>query len=163
MALTNKQNIIKDKSKVGRPPLFKTAEEIQKKIDEYFDTECKEEYAKDPETGNILLDTKNRPIVCFNPPTVSGLALFLGFENRNSLYDYEEKSDFTSTIKKAIARIENYAEKQLFIGNSTGAIFWLKNKGWKDKSETEIKGELDLHNSLAIFKKRLEDKEKDKE
>jgi phage terminase small subunit len=27
----------------------------------------------------------------------------------------------------------------------------------------KVKGELDLHNSLAIFKKRLEDKEKDKE
>lgn len=132
------------KNKIGRPPLFKSAEELQKKIDEYFETECKDQLARDEETGCVLTDSKGKAITIFNPPTVSGLALFLGFENRNSLYDYEEKSEFTSTIKRAIARIENYAEKQLFIGNSTGAIFWLKNKGWKDKTEVENSGTLGI-------------------
>ena len=63
------------------------------------------------------------------------------------MYDYlyrekeysEEEQVFTYTIKKAMARIEEYAEKNLLTGgnNSTGAIFWLKNKGWKDKTEVD--------------------------
>ena len=126
-----------EKNKGGRPPLFKTVEELQKKIDEYFATECKDEVWRDEETGELIFDNKGHLVIKYNPPTVSGLALFLGFCNRLSLYDYEEKSEFTDTVKRAIAKIENYAERQLFIGNSTGAIFWLKNKGWKDKTEVE--------------------------
>jgi len=37
-------------------------------------------------------------------------------------------------------RIENYAENRLFGNNPTGAIFALKNYGWKDKREVEQTG-----------------------
>lgn len=121
----------------GRPLKFGTAEELQKAIDSYFDEECKTEIMKD-EDGSVLMDKRGRPVVEVNPPTVSGLARHLGFMSRQSMYDYKEMEEFSYTIKDTILRIEAFAEKQLFVGNSTGAIFWLKNKGWKDKSETDI-------------------------
>ena len=120
---------------LGRPPKYKTPDEMQIKIDEYFDKKCADEV--------VILGGKE--IIKYNPPTISGLALYLDFMDRCSMYDYinrekeysEEEQVFTHTIKKAMARIEEYAEKQLHIGNSTGAIFWLKNKGWKDKTEVD--------------------------
>ena len=119
----------------GRLPKYKTPKEMQSKIDEYFAIKCADEV--------VMIGDKE--IIKYNPPTISGLALFLDFMDRCSLYDYinrekeysPDEQIFTHTIKKAIARIEEYAEKQLHVGNSTGAIFWLKNRGWKDKTEVD--------------------------
>lgn len=127
------------KQKKGRPLKFKTVEELEDKIQEYFETQCKTVGILD-ENGLPLVTSKGFPVVDYNPPTVAGLALYLGFCDRQSMYDYKERPVFSCTIKKAISRIEDYAEKQLTQGNSTGAIFWLKNHGWKDKSETELTG-----------------------
>lgn len=77
--------------------------------------------------------------------TITGLALFLGFESRQSFYDYEEKPDFTYIIKVARLRVENQYELRLNNNPSpTGAIFALKNMGWKDKQETEISGNIEM-------------------
>jgi hypothetical protein len=128
---------------IGRPLKFKTKEELQKLIDEYFKNNCKTIPVKD-EQGNVVVDKKGRPVFDINPPTVSGLARYLGFESRQSMYDYKERDEFSYTIKETTLRIEEFAEKQLFVGNSVGAIFWLKNKGWRDKSEVDanIKGNI---------------------
>ena len=56
------------------------------------------------------------------------------------MYDYEEKSQFSYTIKRARTFIECEYEKMLHNGQCTGAIFALKNMGWKDKTEQEITG-----------------------
>lgn len=104
--------------------MYKTVEELQEAIDKYFDVKC----------APTLIGDKLQP----NPPTVSGLALHLGFSDRQSIYDYKEREEFSCTIKKAITRIEEYAEKQILSGGqATGAIFWLKNKGWSDKQEVD--------------------------
>jgi len=128
----------KDKHAGGRPPKFKTVEEMQAKIEEYLTVKCKDEIITDETTKQPVYDLKGHLVIKYNPPTISGLALFLGFQDRSSIYDYIKKdSEFSYTIKRAIALIEDYAEKQLFIGNSTGAIFWLKNRGWVDKTEVD--------------------------
>lgn len=120
-------------SKVGRPPFYTSASKLQAKIDEYFATgmRTKTMYNKDGIPYEI-------PV-----PTITGLALFCGFESRQSFYAYEDKQEFSYTIKKARTFIEREYEEMLQIGNVTGAIFALKNMGWKDKSETDItsKGE----------------------
>ena len=128
--------------------MFKTAEELQEKIDQYF----KEEVGME-----IRNDEKNKkPVIIQKPPTVSGLALYLGFANRASIYDYEKNGKFTHTVKRAIGRVEEYAEKGLLSGTGgCGAIFWLKNHGWKDvntidgKVETEDRGISVLNELLA--------------
>jgi hypothetical protein len=99
---------------VGRPPIWDDPEAFGKAVDDYF---------KDNKT-----------------PTWSGLALYLGFESRQSLQDYKKKDGFSYPITKALMMIENEYEKKLFSQNVAGAIFALKNFGWKDKQEVEQSG-----------------------
>lgn len=103
---------------MGRPPIFETPEQLETTIQEYLDS-CKE--------GKDYL-------------TITGLALYCGFESRQSFYDYEKRDDFSYIIKKARLHVENAYEKRLNGNVPTGAIFALKNMGWKDSQE--IKHEL---------------------
>lgn len=123
------------KRPVGRPAMFQTPEEMQVQIDAYF-ASCEPTFLRID--GNVVPDKNGNPIVEYNPPTITGLVLYLGFEDRQSLYDYATKKEFSCTVKKAIARMENYAERELFNNpKPTGAIFWLKNHGWKAEEDTK--------------------------
>jgi len=103
----------------GRPRVYDTPEELQIAVDGYF---AKIEEKKDP-------------------ATVTGLALHIGFESRQSIYDYEEDGQFSYIIKNARLRVECEYEKRLSTAQSpTGAIFALKNMGWKDRTEQVIEG-----------------------
>jgi len=51
-------------------------------------------------------------------------------------YDTNEER-FSCSVKDLKLHCENYAENRLFGNNPTGAIFALKNYGWKDKQEIE--------------------------
>jgi hypothetical protein len=109
----------------GRPRKYDTKEELQEKIDKYF-------YES---THNEDDTKKDEP----DPITMSGLAFYLGFADRQSITDYKKTDEFTFTIKRAKLRIENYLEARLLGNNVTGIIFNLKNNfGWKDKSEFGI-------------------------
>lgn len=98
----------------GRPLNFKTVEELQEKIDNYFNS-CDEES---------------------EPITITGLALALG-TTRETLCDYEEKDEYSDTIKTAKLRVQHAYEKRLVRRGNGGDIFALKNFGWKDKSEVD--------------------------
>jgi hypothetical protein len=75
------------------------------------------------------------------PATVTGMAFFLGFESRQSVYDYEKRGAFSYLIKRCRLRVEFEYEKKLTqMEKPTGAIFALKNMGWADRTETEITG-----------------------
>ena len=110
---------ITNKHPGGRPLKFKNEKELQRKIDAWLKS-CKKE---------------KRPL------TITGLALALG-TGRNVLIDYENREEFSNTIKRAKLLCENYAEESLFLGkNVAGAIFNLKNNyGWKEKQEIEHNG-----------------------
>jgi hypothetical protein len=73
-------------------------------------------------------------------PTITGLAYHLGFADRRSFYDYENNPEHSYTIKRARTYIESTYEEQLRGNNVTGAIFALKNFGWRDKQELEHTG-----------------------
>ena len=141
------------KHAVGRPPKYTKAEEIQKKIDEYFNS-CFT-ILRD-EDGNIMLDydgnVRKRQI---RPFTITGLGLALGM-SRQDLINYSKKDEFFDTIKKAKMRVENYLEEKLISdGSSTGIIFNLKNNyGWKDKQEN-----VNVGVSYEEYIKRVEDEE----
>ena len=117
-----------EENKGGRPPVFNTDEELQSKIDEYFKSGIKKRTV-------LIGKAPNQYPLEIEVPTVSGLAYFLGFCSRQSFYDYEKKEGFSYTIKRARLFIEVEYEEQLQHGNTTGAIFALKNMGWKDKTE----------------------------
>ena len=117
-------------SNAGRPPKFNNVDELDKLIQEYFD-KCVPEL--------LCYDKNEKPVYKQNPPTITGLALHLGFESRQSIYDYEKKEDFSYSIKRAKLVCESYVENVLLSGtiHPSGPIFALKNYGWKDTHTVE--------------------------
>ncbi len=105
---------------VGRPASFKSVEELQEKIHQYF-----EEYK--------LLD---------KPLTVEMLAWRLG-TNRQTILEYENKDEYSDTIKSAkeyilATKMENLNTRD---GNTAGIIFDLCNNGkYSNKHANEDKG-----------------------
>ncbi len=140
-------------NKVGRPPFYNTAEEMQEKIDAYFE-ECKGRVLKDDEQG-IIRDKNGIPIfVDVRPPTITGLALALGFNSRQALLNYQAKEEFYDTIMRAKAKVECYAEERLFDKDgANGAKFSLANNfdGWKEKQqiEAEVNSEMTINIELV--------------
>lgn len=124
----------------GRPPLYKTPEDMQKIIDEYFEW-------SDNRTKKVWDDKAQKEFMISDPApyTMSGLARRLGME-RNTLIEYAHKDKFISTIKKARERVHEDVEIRLMEGkNQTGAIFNLKNNfNWKDAKQYEHEGSIDL-------------------
>lgn len=127
----------KKKSNAGRPPKYKTAEELQKKIEEYFDWwyRTKEVVRK---IGKDKYEVYHKPMI-----TITDLVLFLWFSDRHSFYDYEKRPEFSHTIKRARTFIEREYEElaQMWL---TTAIFALKNFWRTDKQEIEHSGDLDI-------------------
>ena len=124
---------------VGRPPMYKSKEEIQEKIDKYFE-ECEGKVLEDKDGNPILNKYGGVIIIGSKPPTVTGLALALGFSTRQSLLNYQAQDEFLDTITRAKSRVEQYAEERLFDRDgSHGAQFSLRNnfKGWKSKDIEE--------------------------
>lgn len=129
-----------EKGKAGRPPKYKSKEEIEEKIENYF-KECAGEILKNS-AGEPIIDKKGKPILINEkPPTITGLALALGFASRQALLNYQEKKEFNDTITRAKSRVEEYAETRLFDKEgSAGAQFSLRNNfdGWYDKPPSEL-------------------------
>lgn len=124
----------------GRPPKYESKEQIEGLIEDYF-KKCEGEILKD---GNdeIVFDKFGRPVmVGVRPPTVTGLALALGFSTRTSLLNYQGKKEFLDTITRAKSMVEAYAEERLFDRDgSNGARFSLVNnfRGWSDRPKSEL-------------------------
>lgn len=122
---------------VGRPPKYKSKEEIEEKIEQYF-KDC-EGHALTDNEGNTVYNKWGYPVIVDRkPPTVTGLALALGFTNRLSLLNYQGKKEFVNTITRAKSRVEQYAEERLFDKDGTsGAQFSLRNnfKGWNAEQQ----------------------------
>lgn len=117
----------------GRPPKYKSVEELQNAIDEYFaycDARIIQVFSK--KIGDVI--EVNEP----EPYTMAGLAYALGL-SRQGLMEYKNKNKlFSDAIKKARDKVHKDVERRLMEGNSTGAIFNLKNNfGWKDRQEVE--------------------------
>lgn len=136
----------------GRPPKYSSKEEIQEKIDAYF-TECEGKVLEDG-GGKPVLDKYNRPVMYGQrPPTITGLALALGFSGRQSLLNYKGKKEFFDTITRAYARVEQYTEERLFDKEgAAGAKFSLANnfEGWKEKQQIEADVKNDVNISIEL-------------
>jgi hypothetical protein len=101
----------------GRPPIFDSPDEFERAANKYFDR-C---------------DAEDEVY------TVNGLALALGM-CRKTLLEYADKPGFSNVVKAARTRLEHCWEKRLVGPNAAGTIFWLKNQGWSDKTESEVYG-----------------------
>lgn len=127
---------------MARPLKYKTVDELEAAIEEYFKA-CE---------GEPLLDAAGQPVLIrgcpimlgVKPPTVTGLALALGLSGRQALLNYQGRKGFMDAITRAKARCEEYAEGRLYDRDGThGAQFSLRcNFGWSDR-EAEADGPTD--------------------
>ena len=132
----------KPKHPGGRPPLYDTPEAIKEKIDEYFDS-CwidKVIEVTDKEGTVTATNVKYQD----RPYTIEGLTWYLGFSSRAALLYYEEKPEFSDTIKRAKLKVKMGVTEGLLTGkNATGHIFWLKNndpENYRDVQQFEHTG-----------------------
>jgi len=116
----------------GRPLKFQSVEELDTRIGEYFNTTPEEEW------------------------TWTGLALWLDVD-KHTLTNYTDRPEFSTSVKRAMSRVENSYEKDLKKSGRTGTIFALKNFDWKDKQEQEHYGK----DGEALFPKPIMDVRKD--
>ena len=127
---------------VGRKPWYKTAEEMQGGIDAYFES-CAGHVLTDA-GGCTVYDKYGRPVmVDERPPTVTGLALALGFTSRQALLNYQAKPSFVDAVTRAKLKIEEYTESRLFDRDGiNGAKFSLINnfKGWSERPDSGDQG-----------------------
>lgn len=160
---------------MGRPLKFKTAKELEQKIQQYFDSCFEDKWFDEDErdeAGNIVFEKKQklsnlRPKqkhikkqVTVRVPTITGLAVALE-TSRETLIEYSERKDFVDTIKKAKDFIHWCVEQGMVDNkiNVTAAIFNLKNNwGWEDKNINELKGGINLS---AEDKQKVSDAIKD--
>jgi hypothetical protein len=125
------------KNHAGRPPKYKTALQLQTKIDRYFKSGLHIETV-------IVGKGEAQKAIEVAYPTITGLVMYCGFSNRHSFYDLEKQDEFSHTIKMARSRLEQHYEMLLQRGLGAGAIFALKNFGWRDTTEINHSGRIDL-------------------
>ncbi|NOY58921.1 MAG: hypothetical protein GXO75_08295 [Calditrichaeota bacterium] len=121
----------KEKKSVGRPPKYRTAEELQAKIDEYFQA-CDAD-------GKLY--------------TVPGIAYFLGFSRRQSIFDLKKKKKFSDTIGRALLRIENQRLDMSLRNkiNPNVSMFDLRNNfGYKDEKSISLDGKMDVSHAVYV-------------
>lgn len=126
----------------GRKPKYTSATEITEKIDAYFNA-CHGHPYRDPDSGEIVYDKYGQPVILdATPPTVTGLALALGFTNRMDLLRYQSKAEFNEVITAAKSRVEAYAEARLFDRDgANGARFSLQcNFKWGEDQKKDADG-----------------------
>ena len=110
---------------------------MQALIDAYFEA-CKGEPLM--VNGEPFLDKHGNPVILNSrPPTITGLALALGFTSRQALLNYQEKLEFVDTVTRAKMRVEAYCEERLFDKDGQrGAQFSLAlNFKWRQEDAKE--------------------------
>lgn len=121
--------------------IFISRADLEECIDNYFtfiQGEFELEQIPSKTKGTTEMVEEKRWLRQEEPPTISGLAYYLGFESRQTFEHYELNGRHGAELKRARLRIEAAYEKKLHIQSSTGAIFALKALGWNDKDSTAM-------------------------
>ena len=119
---------------MARPPKY-TPDKLKEKIDEYFQ-------------DRFNNDSKIQFV------SIVDLCRYLE-NDRQTFYNYKNKSSYSTAIKKAEQTIISVWEKQLLLPgrNTTGAIFWLKNfAGMADRVEHQHKGRIEHKHTTDLDK-----------
>jgi hypothetical protein len=119
----------------------------------------------DPKTLRLQIDNyfnQVRDNKCFHlgeqiieesNPTVTGLALFLGFGSKAHLKTYAENPEYTEAMNYALLRAENFYEKEMLKGNANVKVLLKFFGGWEDMVNTSNTF------TLAQFMKDVADEE----
>ena len=110
----------------GRPLKFNSVEDIQDKIDKYFNS-C---YITKTDDDGKEYQQNIRPL------TITGLAVALDCD-RDTLLNYGNKDEYFGTIRKAKLIIQNFAEESLWQPKIASGIMFnlINNYKWVNKQE----------------------------
>lgn len=128
----------------GQPRYFETPQQMYAEIEAYFEWiqgEVEIRKTKIPAAnrkGYIIAEEEvwiRKP----EPPTITGMCLYLGFSGRSALERYKKDHDgFVDIVNYGIARVANGYEGNLHGAKCFGSIFALTNiqsDNWKQKQE----------------------------
>jgi hypothetical protein len=113
-----------------RLPIFKTARKLANKTEAYF-RYIEGEWRVETKLGKEQKIYSREP----EPATITGLALFIGFNSRQELDDYEQHGEFGYVISRSRLQVEALYEKKLHQQAPSGAVFALRSMGWKEKPD----------------------------
>lgn len=108
---------------------FSSAEELINILNDYF------------ENGGTIISKqeKNGEISSRRVISLAGLIYHLGFDSMKMFYEAEKHKEYGVYIRRAKMLImRNYEEMLQTNPNPTGAIFALKQFGWKDNTANEV-------------------------
>lgn len=119
---------------------YQTPEELRDKIMEYlvwtqgdYETRTRTVTRKD---GTQFEEEYEHCLRRPTPLSVTGLALYLGFAQRKSIYEQAKRGEeYAEIIAQAITIVENSYELDLRNPACAGAVFALKNMNWHDRIE----------------------------
>ena len=130
-------------SVVSKQRKYPNAQELQRKVDEYFDSCFGTKYYK----GRPIFNADGEPVIGQTEPfTISGLCRHLGI-SRDTFRNYENRAlmgeipyEYAEVLHNARMRVQEYAEKRLYDRDgAAGARFVLEaGFGWmtaKDRKE----------------------------
>lgn len=130
-----------EKRERGRPFKYTCPKELQKAVDEYFDS---------------LMDADKKFFL--RPPTVSGLAYHLDITTRTLLnYSKEEgeRAGLFPIVSRAKQRCEYFLEEAAIIGKTKNPISLLSmNFGRHEKSQLDVTHKGDLADKIMAARKR---------
>ncbi len=114
----------------GRPPLFNSPEELQKKIAEYIAycaPHVEEDWGlvKKKRGAGFVWEPKKVKKLVSHPISIIGFSVWADID-RDTVLEYSKKAKFSGTIKKLKQASENYYEELASDPNNrnpTGAIF----------------------------------------
>lgn len=73
------------------------------------------------------------------PLSLPGLCLALGFSDKSTLYEYQERDDdWTHSVKRARQLVEAATVEAGYKGNAGMPVFILKNMGYSDRADVNI-------------------------
>lgn len=111
----------------GRPRIYETPEDFNAQVDKYI---------------GYCIEVER-------PVTMSGLVLYLGFASNQDMAFYAKRELFSSSVFRAKKLVEFAYEERIHEPGCQGAIFALKNMGWKDERGVTGGDGKDLFGSLA--------------
>jgi len=117
---------------------FSTKNKLINLIDDYFDwiEQANNANAAACLDDNVAISRSKKATANgdVNAPTITGLALHLGFNSLDEFYKYMADGPFSGILKRGHLRVEASYEKKLHQNQPhTGVIFALKNMGWSEK------------------------------
>ena len=124
----------------GRPPKWESVEQLEELIEKYFEECANHKKQIVTKEGEIVEVPDPKPLL------IEGLVYHLN-TNRQTLLDYQDKDQFSDTIKRAKKRIELDVVSRAMTGASHGtvSIFYMKNNmGYKDQQEVAHTGDIEV-------------------